>query len=62
MEHLFGTRVLVGDVVADAIGATEDKMEEFERRNECTSRGIAGKGTARRAIFGSYSERNLATK
>lgn len=34
-------RVLVGDVVVDAIGAAVDKMEEFERRNECTNRGTA---------------------
>ena len=32
MQHLVEARVLVGNVVVDAIGAVEDRREELERK------------------------------
>ncbi|XBH60673.1 hypothetical protein VPH35_115238 [Triticum aestivum] len=71
VQHLVEHRVLVFDVVVDAIGAAEDKREELERkrtkamnRRSIAGRGIAGRG-AGRVDFGSFgtpSENNFATK
>ena len=71
MQHLVEHRVLVGDAAVDAIGATEDKREELERKRTeaMNTRSIAGRGMAGRGAgrvdfgsFGTPSEKNFATK
>ena len=55
MQHLVEHRVLVGDVVVDAIGAAEDKREELERKRTKAIKVDFGS-------FGSPSEKNFAIK
>ncbi|XBH88121.1 hypothetical protein VPH35_075441 [Triticum aestivum] len=69
VQHLVETRRLVGDVVVDAIGATEDKREDLEkqRTESMAGRGTAGRvmvgrGRAGRDNYGSSSENKYATK
>ena len=71
MQHLVEHRVLVGDAAVDAIGETEDKREELERKRTeaMNTRSIAGRGMAGRGVgrvdfgsFGTPSEKNFATK
>ena len=72
MQHLVEHRVLVGDAAVDAIGATEDKREELERKRTeaMNTRSIAGRGMAGRGAgrvdFGSFGtpseKKNFGTK
>ncbi|XBH62406.1 hypothetical protein VPH35_116644 [Triticum aestivum] len=69
VQHLIETRVLVGNVAVDAIGAAEDRREELERKRtdsmvgrNLAGRALAGRGIAGRVNFDGPSEKNLVTK